>query len=163
VARTDGETSQGHRPRRERYLWALLSGIVVGVVWIAVGTTMPPLRQTCDAALSAGACSETVVAALKKGMPQPHPLLLAAHAAPGPQARNDQLGHRATVTFEVLGAPGSTTVKLYFDMGAHWGGVVDRSQAEMTAWSLAQGAVVAVVVAAATGWLVRRRETTGPS
>jgi hypothetical protein len=130
---------------------------VAGIGWMVVGSTAPPLRQTCDPALSTGACSETIVAALKKGMPRPHPLLLAAHAAPGPQSGNDQLGHRATVTFDAFGVPGPTTVRLYVDLGAHWGGVVDRSQVEMTAWTFAQGALVAVVVAGAGSWLVQRR------
>lgn len=137
--------------------WALLFGIVVGIGWMVAGTTAHPLQQTCDPALSAGACSETIVAALKKGMPRPHPLLLAAHAEPGPQSRNDQLGHRATVTFDILGVPSPTTVKLFLDIGGRWGGTASRSDTEMVLWSVGQGAGVAVVVTGAGSWLVRRR------
>ncbi len=142
---------------RLRYLWPLLAGLLMGLGWVMVGTAVRPLQQTCDPALSAGACSETIVAALKKGMPRPHPLLLSAHAAPGPQAGNDELGHRATVTFDALGTPGQITVDLYVDMGAHWGGVADRGETEMAMWSLAQGAAIAALVAAGGFWIVRRR------
>ena len=46
------------------------------------------------------------------------------------------LGHRATVTFDLLGVPGTTSVRLFLDMGGHWGGDVDRSQAELAGWTL---------------------------
>ena len=110
-----------------------------------------------DPALSAGACSETIVAALKKGMPRPHPLLLAAHAAPGPASGNDQLGHRATVTFDAVGMPVPITVDLYVDMGAHWGGVVDPGSGEVELWVAIQGVLAAAVVTALVGWAIRRR------
>ena len=155
-----GPQAAGSGKGRGRYLVALALGILVAIGWIVISTTTYPLRETCDPALSAGACSETIVAALKKGMPRLHPLLLAAHAAPGPDSANDQLGHRATVTFDVLGMPGPITVDLYVDMGAHWGGVVEPGSTDVAMWLAAQGVLVAVAVAAIASWLVRRRSAT---
>ncbi len=152
-AMTEGVRRSG----RVGHVWVLVVGLLFGIGWMVVGTAAPPLQQTCDPALSAGACSETIAAALKKGMPRPHPVLLAAHAEPGPQSRNDQLGHRATVTFDLLGMPGQTTVRLYLDIGGRWGGSASRSDAEMVLWSVAQGAAIAVVVAGVGSFLVRRR------
>ena len=152
-----GPQAAGSGKGRGRYLVALGLGILVAIGWIVISTTTYPLRETCDPALSAGACSETIVAALKKGMPRPHPLLLAAHAAPGPEAGNDQLGHRATVTFDAAGMPGPITVDLYVDMGAHWGGVVDPGAGEVEAWVAIQGVLAAAVVTALAGWAIRRR------
>lgn|GEM_PF-2418531 len=143
---------------RLRYLWPLLAGLLMGLGWVMVGTAVRPLQQTCDPVLSAGACSETIVAALKKGMPRPHPMLLSAHAAPGPQAGNDELGHRATVTFDALGTPGQITVDLYVDMGAHWGGVVDPGGDTVVLWSIAQGGLLAALIAGIGCWLIYRRD-----
>jgi hypothetical protein len=150
-------TDRGTDPRRVGYLWALVVGLLIGLGWVLASTVPPPLQQTCDPALSAGACSETIVAALKKGMPRFHPLLLVAHAEPGPESRNDQLGHRATVTFDAVGVPRPITVKLYLDMGAHWGGVADPRDGEVALWLIAQGAAVGAVVAGLGALAVRRR------
>lgn len=127
----------------------LLIVVLLGAVWIAIGAAVRPLEQTCDPVLARDVCLETIDAALRKGMPRVHPPLLAAHAEPGPAARPDQFGHRATVTFAVLGVPGSTSVRLFFDAGGHWGGTASRGAAELALWALAQG----VVAAAAAGWL----------
>ncbi len=131
-------------------------GLLLGVGWVLASTIPRPLQETCDPALSPGACSETIFAALERGMPRFHPLLLAAHAEPGPQSRNDQLGHRATVVFDALGMPRPITVKLYVDMGAHWGGSVDPRERDVALWLVAQGVLVASVVVG-LAWLVRRR------
>lgn len=143
--------------RRTGLLTPILVAALVGAVWLAVGAGVRPLRQTCDLVLAADVCLETIDAALRDGLPRVHPLLLAAHAQPGPAARPDEFGHRATVTFNVLGMPGAVVVRLFFDAGGHWGGVADRDAAEIALWAVAQGVVVAVVGGA---WLLLRRYRT---
>lgn len=123
--------------------------VLLGAGWVAIGAAVRPLQLTCDPVLARDVCLETIDAALRKGMPRVHPPLLAAHAEPGPAARPDQFGHRATVTFDVLGVPGPISVRLFFDAGGHWGGIASRGAAELALWTLAQG----VVAAAAAGWL----------
>jgi hypothetical protein len=135
----------------------LLVAVLVGAVWVAIGVAVRPLRQTCDQALAADVCLETIDAAMRRGLSRVHPLLLAAHAAPGPAARPDQFGHRATVTFDVLGMPSPVSVRLFFDAGAHWGGIADREATEIALWSVGQGVAVAAV--AGGSWLMLRRRT----
>lgn len=141
-------------------LWLLLVVLLLGAVWVAVGTAVPPLQQTCDPALATDVCLDTIDAALRRGMPRVHPVLLGAHAEPGPAARPDQFGHRATVTFDMLGVPGPTSVRLFFDAGGHWGGIATRESAELALWTAAEGVVVGG--AAACGfWLLFRRRRAG--
>lgn len=143
--------------RRARRPWLLLVVVLLGATWVAMGAAVRPLRQTCDPALATDVCLETIDAALRKGMARVHPLLLAAHAEPGPAARPDQFGHRATVTFDVLGVPGPTSVRLYFDAGGHWGGIASRGAAELALQAMAQGVVVAAAAAGGLRLLFRRR------
>ncbi len=145
--------------RRTGWPRILLYAILLGALWIAIGVAVRPVRQTCDPALSADVCFETIDAAMRRGLARVHPLLLAAHAAPGPAAGADQFGHRATVTFVVLGMPSPVSVKLYFDLGAHWGGVADRGAPELVLWTVAQGVVVAAV--AGGSWLLLRGSRSG--
>lgn len=150
-SRRAGRTIAGRR--------TLLAAILVGALWLAVGATARPIDQTCDPALARDVCLETIDAALRKGLPAVHPLLLAAHAEPGPAARPDQLGHRATVTFSVLGIPGPVVVRLFFDAGAHWGGVADRQLPEMAVWTIGWAIAAGIAVAVAGGglWRLGRR------
>lgn len=142
------------RPGARTWLILLLA-VLLGAGWVAAGALVRPLDQTCDPALATGACHETIEAALRRGMPRLHPLILAAHAEPGPAAGPGQFGHRATVTFSLLGVPGPTAVRLYFDAGAHWGGISDRGDVELALWAVAQGVLVA---AGAIGvWRLRQR------
>jgi hypothetical protein len=135
--------------------WLILVALLIGGLWIATGLAVRPLRQTCDPALATDVCLETIDAALRKGMPGVHPLLVGAHAEPGPAAGPDQFGHRATVTFDVLGMAGPTTVRLFFDTGAHWGGIADRGTWELFLWAVGEG--LAVAGAGAGGlWLLLR-------
>lgn len=145
--------------RRTGWPRILLVAIFLGALWIAIGPVVRPVRQSCDPALAADVCLETIDAAMRRGIARVHPLLLAAHAAPGAAAGADELGHRATVTFEILGMPGPVSVKLFVDTGGHWGGVADRGVPELALWTAAQG----VVVAAVTGgfWLLLQRRRTG--
>lgn len=135
--------------------WLILVALLIGGLWIATGLAVRPLRQTCDPALAADVCLETIDAALRKGMPGVHPLLVGAHAEPGPAAGPDKFGHRATVTFDVLGIPDPTTVRLFFDAGAHWGGIADRGTLELFLWAVGEGLVVAA--GSAGGFRLLRR------
>jgi hypothetical protein len=139
--------------------WLILF-VLVGSSCVAAGAALRPIQQSCDPRLAEDVCLETIDAALRRGLPPVHPPLLSARAEPGPAARSDQFGHRATVTFAVLGVPGETTVRLYFDAGAHWGGIPSRGPVELVLWAAALGGVVA---SAAVGGLelVRRRRREG--
>jgi hypothetical protein len=124
--------------------------IVVAVVLVVAGLTSPPLARTCAAPIGETRCAETVTASLSRGLPRLHPLILAAHVEPGPAFSAGALGHRATVTFDLLGVPGATSVRLYLDMGGTWGGEVDRTDAELAVWAivpllLASGVAVVLV------------------
>jgi hypothetical protein len=134
-----------------------LGAAMIGTLWVLLSIAARPVQQTCDPNLSRAICLETIDAALRKGLPAIHPLLLTAHAEPGPAAGADQLGHRATVRFGFLGVPGPVSVRLFFDAGAHWGGIADRQAPELLSWSVAQGVIVAVVAAGAWSLLDRRR------
>ena len=98
--------------------------------------------------------TESVTAALTRGLERPHGLLLAANVAAGPERGPGELGHRATVTFDVLGAPAPVGVALYLDMGGHWGGVVDRDPVEVAAVPVVQSALI-VALGLAIAWRAR--------
>jgi hypothetical protein len=132
--------------------------VIVAVLLVAAGVALPPLARTCAPTVDEDRCAETVVASLSRGLPRLHPVILGAHVEAGPAAAEGALGHRATVTFDLLGVPGATSVRLYLDMGGHWGGEVDRSDAEVAAWAilpllLAAGGAIALV-----GVALRRRD-----
>lgn len=138
----------------------LLGVALVGLLWVLLGIVVRPIEQTCDPQLTRPVCLETIDAALRKGLPAIHPLLLTANAEPGPAAGADQLGHRATVHFGLLGVPDPVSVRLFFDAGAHWGGIADRQAPELLSWSLVEAVIVAVAVAGAWSLLDRRRGAT---
>ena len=133
--------------------------MLIGSLWVVLGMVARPFEVTCDPRLTRAVCVETIDAALRKGLPVIHPLLLSAEAEPGPAAGADQFGHRATVRFGLLGVPGPVSVRLFFDTGAHWGGIADQGEAELSAWSVAEGLVIAG--AAAGAWILfsRRRRS----
>jgi hypothetical protein len=118
---------------------------------LAVGALLPPLHETSTTSLSGDVRRETVVAALERGLAPLHPLILDATVEPGAASAAPQLGHRATVTFSMLGVPGPTRVKLFVDVGAHWGGTPDRSAGELAIWSL-----LTPLVVLGSPWLVWR-------
>jgi hypothetical protein len=126
-------------------------------MWVALGVLARPIDQTCDARLTRAICLETIDAALRKGLPAVHPLLLSARAEPGPAAGAGQYGHRATVRFGLAGVPGPISVRLFFDAGAHWGGIPDREAPELLAWAAGQGIFVAGAATGAWTLLGRRR------
>ena len=126
---------------------------------ILVGTTAAPATRDCAAGMSESACEGAISAVLRRGLPTFHPLILAARVEPGADPGPQDLGHRATVTFDLLGVPGATQVLLFTDHGGHWGGVPSRSDAELAAWALAP-LVVAGLLAAALAAYGRRRTLT---
>jgi hypothetical protein len=113
-----------------------LAGFLVASVALAlaVSADLPPLRIECPAdGMSAETCHASVDATLRRGLEAPHPLVLVARVEPGP-AGSDEVGHRATVTYELLGMPYPTVVELYYDMGGHWGGAADHGWPELPLW-----------------------------
>jgi hypothetical protein len=136
-----------------------LLGALVAAAWLALGLVARPTDQSCDPTIARDICVETIDAALRKGLPAVHSLLLAAHVEPGPAARPDQFGHRATVTFSLLGVPGTAPVRMFFDAGGHWGGIADRQAPELAAWAVGWATAIgigATVAAAGVRRLARR-------
>lgn len=135
--------------------------LLAGVVLSVFGMSAAPLSQTCAEELDAVACDGAVSAVLRRGLPDPHPLILGAHVEPGSAPGADEFGHRATVSFDLLGVPGTTAIELYYDRGAHWGGESDRAADEIRAWSLAPLALGSILAAAVLviGWRRRPRAT----
>jgi hypothetical protein len=137
-----------------------VAGLIVMAVAMAlvVGANVPPLRIECPVdRMSVEACHASVDAVLRRGLVAPHPLILEARVEPGPAAPS-ALGHRATITFEMLGMPYPTVVELYYDIGGHWGGVADHGWPEVPSW---WGAPV-VVLLIAGGLLFTRGRRTPP-
>jgi hypothetical protein len=131
-------------------------GALVGVLLIAAAaSSVAPLRIRCAPALDDDICHRTVSASLERGLAPFHPLIVSAHVEPGEAPTSGQVGHRATVSFDLLGIPGSTTVALYYDIGAHWGGVPSRTAAELAAWALLDTVVVVGAVVVLLGLVLR--------
>jgi hypothetical protein len=113
-----------------------VAGFLVAALAIvfAASANAPPLRVECPTErMSVDVCRASVDATLRRGLTAPHPLILAARVEPGPAGPTGR-GHRATVTYDLLGMPYPTVVELYYDMGGHWGGVADRGWPELPLW-----------------------------
>jgi hypothetical protein len=134
-----------------RPILAAIAILGLAALILAVGALLPPLQETSTTSLSADVRHETIVAALERGLAALHPLILDATVEPGPASAPPELGHRATVTFSMLGVPGTTRVKLFVDVGAHWGGTPDRSDGELAVWSL-----LTPLVVLGSAWLIWR-------
>jgi hypothetical protein len=130
-----GRSDAHRRPSRAPLVLGVVAA-AAGLAALAAGALVPPIHETYAPAITPGVGAETVYAALERGLSPLHPLILDAYVEPGPADEPTELGHRATVTFTMLGIPGPTTVRLYVDVGAHWGGVTDRGAPEMALWSL---------------------------
>jgi hypothetical protein len=124
-------------------------GLVAGI--LAIGSVVPPIHETSAPSISADVRRETIAAALERGLAPLHPLILDASVEPGPASAANELGQRATVTFAMLGVPGPTRVKLFVDIGGHWGATPDRRAPELAAWSLLTPTLVL-----GTSWLFWR-------
>ena len=136
--------------------------VLAGVLLVVLGTAAAPLSRSCALEMDETGCEEAVVAVMKRGLPAFHPLILSAHVRPGSAPGPQDLGHRATVDFALLGVPGTTAVEFYFDRGAHWGGESDRDEVEIAGWTLAPLVVAGLlaVVILGFGWR-RHRAATG--
>lgn len=133
----------------------ILTAFAIG---FAVSTSARPLRVECPAAgMSVEACHVSVDATLRRGLVVPHPLILEARVEPGP-AGSSENGHRATVTYDLLGMPDPTAIELHYDMGGHWGGVADRGWPELPLW----WAAPVLVLLLAGGVLVTKGRATHP-
>ncbi len=134
----------------------------------SLASGLAPLRVTCAPALDGQVCHDTVTAARTRGLAATHSLIVSAFVQPGEATDPGESGHRATVTFDLLGVPGPTTVRLFYDVGGHWGGVSNRTTLELAAWSLIMAGLAVAIVVLVTGALQvvigrRRRAPTGGS
>jgi hypothetical protein len=124
----------------------------------AVSANVPPLRIECPTRdMSVEACDASVRASLRRGLTVPHPLILAARVEAGPAGSGEQ-GHRATVSYDLLGMPFPTVVELWYDLGGHWGGVADHGWPELPLW----WAVPVIVLLGLGGLLQTRGRRTPP-
>jgi hypothetical protein len=133
--------------------------LLLGVLFMVAATSAAPISRTCAPDMDVVGCEEAVTAVMKRGLPALHPLILSAHVEPGSAPGSQDLGHRATVAFELLGVPGPTSIDLYFDRGAHWGGESDRGDTEIKAWALTPLVVAGLLAIALLGLAWRRRPT----
>ena len=131
--------------------------VLLGVLVVFAGTSAAPISRTCAEDIDVTGCEEAVTAVMKRGLPALHPLILSAHVEPGSAPGPQDLGHRATVTFELLAVPGPVSIDLYFDRGAHWGGESDRGDTEIKAWALAPLVIVSLLAVALLGLAWWRR------
>ena len=130
---------------------------------LALGaSSVAPLRIACAPGLDVVVCQRTVIASLERGLAPFHPLIVSAFAEPGATPQAGAVGHRATVSFDLLGVPGPTTVALYYDIGAHWGGVPSRGRPELAAWALFAAGVMMGVVTLTVGIGLRNPEAWSP-
>jgi hypothetical protein len=135
-----------------------VAGLIVTAlaIAVAVSASVPPLHVECPAVgMSAEACHASVDATLRRGLAAPHPLILAARVEPGTAGPTGQ-GHRATITYDLLGMPYPTVVELHHDSGGHWGGNADHGWPELPLW----WGVPVVVLLGLGGLLVTRGRRT---
>lgn len=143
---------------------ALAIAASLTVVLAIALAAMSPLASTCAAGpFTDQVCGETVTAALERGLAPFHPLILAAHVDPGEATTPGQSGHRATVSFDLLGVPGPTSVRLFYGVGGHWGGAPSRGGPELAVWSLLAAGVVVGIGSALVVLVGRRRRAAGRS
>lgn len=142
------------------FVAALLAALLAAA--LAAAPLLRPLAVACpESDMPHQVCLESVDAALARGLPSPHPLVLTASVVAGPDTGPAQYGHRATVTFELLALPATAEVRLYYDMGGHWGGELERSAEELALWWGLPVLLLAALAIAAGGlaWRSRRRPT----
>jgi hypothetical protein len=139
----------------------LLAALLLVVVGVASAAPAP----TCAEGMDEVACTSAVGAVVRRGLPRIHPLILATRVEPGSAPGPQDNGHRATVELDMLGMPDTTSIELYYDVGAHWGGRLDRAEAEIVGWALAPlvvaGAIASGVLVLAWWWRRRAAPATG--
>ena len=133
--------------------------VLLGMLVVVLGSSTAPISRTCSQDMDAAGCEGALSAVLRRGLPALHPLILSAHVEPGSAPGPGDLGHRATVAFELLGVPGATSIDLYFDSGAHWGGESDRDGTEIRAWALAPLAIASLMALTVLAVAWRRRSS----
>jgi hypothetical protein len=143
-------------------LLAAVAVVLGAVALVVVGTNASAPEPTCADEMDPVACTSAVGAVVRRGLPELHPLILATRVEPGAQPGPQENGHRATVEFDMLGVPGPVVIELYYDVGAHWGGRLDRSEAEVAAWALAPLALAGLVAVPLVGLGWRRRRSMAP-
>jgi hypothetical protein len=139
-------------------LIAAAAVVLAAILLVVVGVGASAPAPTCAEGMDPVACTSAVGAVVRRGLPDVHPLILASRVQPGSDPGPQDHGHRATVEFDMLGVPGPVSIELYYDVGAHWGGRLDRPEDELTAWTLAPLLVAGVAAIAMVGvaWLRRR-------
>jgi hypothetical protein len=139
--------AQGPAGRRTLVAAATVGGTLLLILLFALGaSSIRPLRIGCAPGLDSQVCADTVTASLSRGLAPFHPLILSAYVEPGEVTGAGESGHRATVTYDLLGVPGPTTVRLFYDVGGHWGGVPNRTAPELAAWALLTSAIAVGIV-----------------
>jgi hypothetical protein len=63
----------------------------------------------------------------------------------------------------MLGVPTPVSIELYYDVGAHWGGRLDRAESELVAWTLAPLLVAGIAAASMASFAWWRRRSRSPT
>ncbi len=135
----------------------LAAALLLGGLLLTVGgSSAAPLSTSC-VNLEPAACEATIEAVRRRGLASTHPLILSVVVEPGAAPGPQELGHRATLTYTMLGMPDPTVIKLHYDLGGHWGGETDRSDTELTAWALAPLALAGLLAVGVVALAWRRR------
>jgi hypothetical protein len=144
-------------------LYVVAVAVLLGaILLVAVSASRAAPDPSCAEGMDEVACQSAVGAVVRRGLPELHPLIVATRVKPGPNPDPQDLGHRATVEFDMFGMPDPLSIELYFDVGAHWGGRADRSEEEVAAWALVPLGLASLVALGLlmVGWS-RRRSTRG--
>ncbi len=148
-----------------RIALVIATSIILGaVLLVVVGVSSPVPAPTCADGMDEAACTSAVGAVVRRGLPEIHPLILATSVEPGTEPGPQDMGHRATVEFEMLAVPEPVSIELYYDVGAHWGGRLDRPEQEVVAWTFAPlvvAGLAAGLILSLAWWRGRAGRTTG--
>ena len=140
------------------------TAVVLGaLLLVAVGAGSPAPAPDCAAGMDHVACQSAVGAVVRRGLPQVHPLILATRVEPGSAPGPRDFGHRATVEFDMLAVPGPVSIELYYDVGAHWGGRLDRAEEELAAWAMAPLVIAGLLAVSLVGLAWWRRRLAQPT
>lgn len=145
-----------------RFAVAAAMVLLGAVLLVAVGANSSAPDPTCAKDMNEDACRSSVGAVVRRGLPALHPLIVATRVEPGPKPGSQDIGHRATVEFDMFGLPAPLAIELYYDAGGHWGGKAVQSEQEVAAWALVPIVLASLVALGLlmVGW-ARRRSATG--